>query len=859
MPDPMEPVRRPDATAASVSLERALERARWAILWERLWPPLAALLTVIGLFLAVSWLGLWLWLPPMGRGLGLFVFFALLAPTMVRALLFVRFPSRHDGLRRLDRVSGMAHRPATAIADEMATPESDAWSKALWRAHVEQALARVRNLRAGLPLPRLSVRDPFALRALVLILAVATFFAAGGERGRRIAAAFDWQGVVVPPNFRLDAWVLPPAYTAKAPVILPGVRPGEQAQASAVSVPAGSVLIIRASGKAQFDVVVAGGLEEAAGDQRPQAPAGTEEHRYTITDRGTATLRGLANDDIVWAFNAIPDRPPTIALAKDPEPQARGSLSLSYKVEDDYGVSEAHASFGLKDRGEASAGPAASAPRPLYGSPDFPLVLPQARTKSGVGQTLKDLTEHPWAGAEVNLTLVARDEAGNEGRSQPFEMRLPERVFTKPLARALIEQRRDLALDADARDRVVIALDALAIEPERFTPEPGVYLGLRSLYWSLAQAKSDDQLRDVVQRLWAMATQLEDGNVSDAEARLRQAQEALRQALERGATDEELKKLMEELRAALDKFMQALAEEMRKNPQMARPLDPNAMRELRQQDLKSMIDRLEQLARSGAKDAARQLLDQLQQMMENLQMARPGQGDDGDDDMMSALDELGNMIREQQQLRDRTFQQGQDQRRQQRGQRGQQGQQGQQGDPNAFGELKQNQQALRDRLKKLMEELKQKGFGQNQGGEPGQQGGDLDPLGQAGGAMGDAEGELGDRNADSAVDSQGRALDAMRKGSQGLAQQLQQQGQGQGMGPGQPGRNGMSRAQPNTDPLGRDRNRNGRDLDGSTVKVPMEADVQRARRILEELRRRYGESMRPQLELDYIERLLKDY
>ncbi len=305
MPDPMEPVRRPDATAASVSLERALERARWAILWERLWPPLAALLTVIGLFLAVSWLGLWLWLPPMGRGLGLFVFFALLAPTMVRALLFVRFPSRHDGLRRL--------------------------------------VARVRNLRAGLPLPRLSVRDPFALRALVLILAVATFFAAGGERGRRIAAAFDWQGVVVPPNFRLDAWVLPPAYTAKAPVILPGVRPGEQtqAQASAVSVPAGSVLIIRASGKAQFDVVVAGGLEEAAGDQRPQAPAGTEEHRYTITDRGTATLRGLANDDIVWAFNAIPDRPPTIALAKDPEPQARGSLSLSYKVEDDYGVSEA--------------------------------------------------------------------------------------------------------------------------------------------------------------------------------------------------------------------------------------------------------------------------------------------------------------------------------------------------------------------------------------------------------------------------------------------------------------------------------------------------------------------------------------
>src|SRR5262249_34390600 len=161
------------------------------------------------------------------------------------------------------------------------------------------------------------------------------------------------------------------------------------------------------------------------------------------------------------------------------------------------------------------------------------------------------------------------------------------------------------------------------------------------------------------------------------------------QALERGASDEEIKRLTDQLRAALDKFMQALAEQMRKNPQqLARPLDPNA-RQIRPQDLRNMIDRLEQMARSGGRDAARP-------MLQNLQMARPGQQmDDGDDDMMSALDELGDMIRKQQQLRDRTFQQGQDQRRdRQRGQRGQQGQQGQQGDQ--MGELRENQQALRE-------------------------------------------------------------------------------------------------------------------------------------------------------------------
>jgi uncharacterized protein (TIGR02302 family) len=322
---------------------------------------------------------------------------------------------------------------------------------------------------------------------------------------------------------------------------------------------------------------------------------------------------------------------------------------------------------------------------------------------------------------------------------------------------------------------------------------------------------------------------------------------------------------MDQLRAALDKFMQALAEQMRKNPQqLARPLDPNT-RMLRPQDLKNMLDRMEQLARSGAKDAAKRMLDELQQMLENLQMARPGQqgGDDMDDDMMSALDELGNMIREQQNLRDKTFRQGQEQRRQQQGQRGQrgqqgkQGQQGQQGDPNQFGELRQNQQALREQLKKLLEEMRKRGQAGQQG-QPGQQGQDPgEGLGQADGAMGDAEGQLGQGNSDGAVDAQGRALEALRRGAQSLAQQMQQ-GQGQGQGPGQPGRTGQARANQDTDPLGRPLR--GRDYgDDVTVKVPGEIDVQRARRILEELRKRFADPLRPQLELDYIERLLKDF
>ncbi|MFY9827645.1 MAG: TIGR02302 family protein [Rhodoplanes sp.] len=823
-------------------IESVLSRARWALLWERLWPTLALPAMVLGVFLAASWLGLWLWLPPLGRLIGVAVFGIVFVISLI-PLARVRVPSVAEGLRRLDRNSGLAHRPATAAADTIATSQSDPWALALWQAHVAQALSVAGALRAGWPSPKLALRDPVALRALVLILGVATFFAAGDQRVRRIAAAFDWHGVVTPVNFRLDAWVSPPVYTGKPPVMLPGVRPGETAQqaSATLSVPTGSVLVVRTSGDAKFDLTTSGGLVEAGGDPQARASAGADERRFTINGYGTAELRG-AGHDFVWTFSAIPDHGPTIELAKDPEQQARGALQLTYKLEDDYGVVEARAAFAPKKADVAAA------PRALFDPPEFPLVLPQTRTKNGVGQTMKDLTESPWAGADVVMTLIARDEAKNEGRSVPFEMRLPERIFVKPLARALIEQRRELALDAETRDRVTIALDALAMAPEQFTPDAGAYIGLRAIYWQLARAKTDNDLREVVKELWALATQLEDGDVADAEAQLRAAQERLRQALERGASEEEIKRLMDELRAALDKFLQALAEEMRKNPQLARPLDPNA-RQLRSQDLRSMLDRLEQLARSGAKDAARALLEQLQSMLENLQMARPGMpGDDSNDDMMSTLDELGNMIRRQQQLRDRTFQQGQDQRRGQQ----RQGQQGRQpGDPNAFGELQQDQQALRDQLKRLMEQLRQHGLGQQQDGQQG------DPLGRADESMGDAAESLGGKDADGAVDSQGRALDALRRGAQSLAQQLQQQ-MGQGPGPFQPGRIGQGRAQQDTDPLGRPLR--GRDYgDDTTVKVPGEIDVQRARRILEELRRRFADPQRPPLELDYIERLLRDY
>ncbi|MFK4502737.1 hypothetical protein ABIF86_007028 [Bradyrhizobium japonicum] len=209
-------------------------------------------------------------------------------------------------------------------------------------------------------------------------------------------------------------------------------------------------------------------------------------------------------------------------------------------------------------------------------------------------------------------------------------------------------------------------------------------------------------------------------------------------------------------------------------------------------------------------------------------------------------------------------------------------------DPSASREGSQDTQGRQEQLKKRLEALKkklaemglqqdgQKGQrGQKQPGQQGQQGQQGQGQGQDGdqdgddgfdaaeNAMGDAGNQIGEGDADGATTSQGKAIDALRKGMQDLADALggQQNGEGQDPGDGDGPGQAVGRQQSGgerTDPLGRPL-RGKEYSDDYTVKIPGEIDAQRARRILEELRRRLSDPARPQIELDYLERLLKDF
>jgi uncharacterized protein (TIGR02302 family) len=431
---------------------------------------------------------------------------------------------------------------------------------------------------------------------------------------------------------------------------------------------------------------------------------------------------------------------------------------------------------------------------------------------------------------------------------------MPERPFANPLARALVEQRRILALDANRKDHVLALMDAITLRPEDTFESMSHYLGIMSARSRLDMAESDDELRNVADYLWEIALIIEDGALTDAERRLRQAQEALRQALENGASDQEIEQLMAELREAMRDFLREFAERAQQNPDMAMQMPQNGQ-ELRPGDLERMMDQIEDLAKSGARDQAQELLSQLQDMMNNLQAGRqqqmgPGQNQQ-QSEMRQQMDELGELMRRQQEMMNETFRLDQMQRGQNRqGMEGQQGQNGQdqngQGQPmtseelaEALRQLQQGQGQLRQDLEALTRALEGMGLQPGEG------------FGEAGEAMGRAEGALGDSQGERAVGEQGQALEALRRGAQDMMQQMQQAQQGDQGGSEQGGRQQSS----DRDPLGRPRATTGPDF-GDSVQVPDEIDVQRARRILEEIRRRLGNALSPEIERNYLERLL---
>jgi uncharacterized protein (TIGR02302 family) len=834
------------------AFERKVLLGKLALLFEQIWPRAWLLLGIAGLFILVSLAGLWPRLPELPHQIGLGLFGLAFACGLV-ALLTVRWPTRQEAIRRVERMSGVLHRPASSYEDTLSHGAEDHRTAALWKVHRRRLAEQLARLRVGVPAPRTDRRDPFALRVVLLLSVLLLTIVVGDSAADRLWSAFRLSPLAKGAEARLDAWITPPAYTGKAPIMLAdgGLAIGGRAQAArpagTVEIPDKSVLIVRAGGAGlrglTLEVPGEGGTSQRLEAPAPANPADVAELKLEVRQSGTVKAYSSGVQIAAWSFAVTPDHVPRIALTKAPERSARGSLKLFYKVEDDYGIVSAEARIRRilpkpDTSSTAWARPAKEGARlPYERPPVLALNLSRAYPKQAEGHSLHEIGDHPWAGMKVELTLLARDLAGQVGKSETIEVTLPERRFTKPLARAVVEQRRRLV--EDSRDRIMVAkaIDALTTEPEGFIDDLQVFLGLRSAYHRLHGEDTRANHNSVIAQLWHVAVRIEDGDLSDAERALRAAQDALQQALRDGASEEELQRLMQELRQALSQYLEQLTRRAEGQPPM-QGMD-RSMEMMTQQDLEQMLRNLENMARSGNREMAQQMLSELRDLLDRLQSGRMAGNQQQSQQLGKMMQEFGDIVGEQQKLLDETFRRQQGgQKDGQRGQKGQQGQKGEGSEEDGPGGLGDRQRELRERLGRLQQGLKELG---------------MQPPGQLGGAEGSmerAERALRDGDLGRGADQETRALEQLRQGAREMAQQMLRQ---------MPSRFGLNGSRGELDPMGRPPQRTDGPDPASGVKVPDEIDVQRAREILEELRRRLGETTRPPIELEYLERLLKRF
>jgi uncharacterized protein (TIGR02302 family) len=769
-----------------------------------------AFLLVLKVFLILALLGVFLQLSPLLHSLSIALFCVAGFISFIRGWRRVTKVSEYSARRAVERASALPHRPLTSITDTPVAPS------ALWQRHRVQLAGLLKQAKLRRPDFSALRLDHRALRLGSWVVLVAALLIAWEQAPQRLRSATHPPLEQLLPTITLDAWVTPPEYTGQPPFALVP----EQA---AVSIPESSQINLRVTG----------------GWFTPKAILGENSTRLSQDGEGSymATLPVTAAGELRikqdgrtlgrWELRLLLDTPPQISFSKPPGVSDQSALRLDYTAIDDVGLSTITATL------EPSA---IAADSPDNAPLELTLPLRQPPPQEANGFRFFDLTAHPWSGSEVLITLTATDSKSQSASSATEKLKLPERRFSNPIAKALIKMRKELtARGMGVRRDIMTSLNRLAGEAEdNYVGDWVGALALRVMVERLRLSDNPANIPGLSRLMWDTALHFEDGGTQQALRHLREAQQALEDALSKGADSAELNQLMQELQQAMREYMDQLQEQQQELPEQS---EQQAGESISRDQLEQFLEQLQQMMENGQTEQAQQMLQQLQELMENLQNGQSGQMDE---QMQQALRELEDIQREQSEMMGQTqehcdnpgasgtpSEQGQEQGQQQGTQQGQNGLGG--------GQLPQSvpalplpgdQGELRDRLGSVIDELKSRGLGTGE-------------FEQGGEAMDRAEDKLFERDGPGALREQKDALERLRQGMNELQEQMAQQ---------QP-------RDPNSDPLGRKKGSTGSDT--SAIEIPEAQEADRARKLLEELRRRAGEYNRPTEERDYLDRLLK--
>ncbi|PPR75209.1 MAG: hypothetical protein CFH05_00771 [Alphaproteobacteria bacterium MarineAlpha3_Bin4] len=839
-----------------------MQLARSALAWERLWPRLWPAVAIVCVFFAVALLDLLPLLSVWLHSLVLIAFAGLIGYALHGVFSGDYRVCDTAARQRLERDSGLAHRPLTALQDTLASGADDEATSALWQVHLQRMAEVTQRLHVRLPSPGMTARDPYGLRAVAVLLLVIGLAASGGETiGPLQRAVVPEFGAGGDDRLTLDVWVMPPAFTGLAPIFLERAKLSRMAmpvdQPTLVRIPVGSTILAQTSlARTAPELRVGGRVTQFAPIGESEDPGGFRvEVLIGDADQNAADLVVEINGRQAgqWPIEVIADTPPEVEFLGPPKRTGRSYLRLDYEARDDYALASVQAVIRHREGHSVPGGDNSiriELPTPGLG---LPLVK---------GNSIQDMTAHPWAGLPVEIRLHALDARGQAGASDAFAMVLPERVFNHPVARAIFEVRKQLNTpDAAVVTGVVGALEKIASRPHHFYNDTVVFLALVIARSRLTYARSDAVVASVQNLLWETAIRIEDGDFALVERDLREIQDRLMAAMRNRAKGEELEGLMDELQQVLDKYMAALAKHLKREGLTDLPLSPSAQI-IENSNLQWMIDQTREMAQTGALEAAQRMLSQLNRMLDSIrQGARMAGPTEELKRVRQLVDGLRSLTQRQQRLLDETFRQMQrDQARRQSqnpgalqtpkpGQPGPQDQLGQWGEGLGYRSgmgMARDQELLRHDLGRLMLQMDEM-----LGTIP-------SSLGQAERSMRGATRSLNQDGPAGAVLQQTEAVEKLRQATKGLAEQMARRfGSSIGMILGRPG---TRQDRSGRDPFGRNPGGAfGALIDDGDVRVPTQMEMRRAREIVDELRRRSGERYRPQPELNYIERLLRRF
>lgn len=810
-------------------LTRKITLQRAAMLWENLWVAVQQPALVIGVAIALSASGILGELPKWAQLLTL-ALLALGFLISLRCMAKLKSPSQLLAMRRMEQASNIDHRAVSSFNDDLVTESQSDESAALWQEHQRRKLTELDYVKIALPISAWRKFDPAALRVPVALAALSALLLGPGDLLSNTRNAASLTAPIQLQPLTIDAWLKPPAYTGKPPLLLTSAAMREKLErGSEILVPENASLSLRVQGVEKPRLAFFA-LDDSTTELKSiTAQSNTSETGFTSEIKLERPLRvklfdgakELAN----WPIALIPDEPPKIKLSAEPKAEKLGALNLSWETSDDYGVKSITAEISLADQQENAVGFENNGVF-LFDPPSFKIALRHPGAKSETGDTTQDLSAHAWAGLYVEVILTATDAAGHATSTEPKRFKMPERNFYRPLTLALIEQRKNLILNPDSAPDVAVMLDAMLAFPYSIADKTGLILNLSVIKSSLANAGDTDVVVQAITDLWPIAVAIEDGELADARAELKALKQQLEQALRDGAPPEKIAELTDKMRKAMDKLLDQMRKEAEKRQAEGTPnKNQQKGREISKDQLQKMLDDIKKLSESGSKEAAEKLLSELDKLLQNLQPSQGDQADqNGDPGLQDKLDELSNMMRRQQELMDKT------QRLPQNG--------GDQPSDQQGSDLADKQGGLSDQLDHLQRELDGEGKGD---------------LGDASKSMKSAEGNLREGSKDEALQQQGEAMEQMQKGAKKLGQRLAEQGQGK---TGQQGKDGEAGG--NTDdPLGRPRATHNPDQGPNKNAVPSEMAIKRAREILEQLRNRSNDQNLGETEKGYIERLLK--